>query len=135
MNNLMVLYDLEGNTEQYAYWAERVDRYRDTNPYYHAWLGDQAGEEGDWRAALGHYLEALGLQPEDANLHFAVGLIYEQLDEPKAALRYVEQALERATLRRDLETYRLKAEALNRDALQPIEEWPREYRRGAAFCR
>jgi Flp pilus assembly protein TadD len=117
MNNLMVLYDLEGNREQYAYWAERVDRYRDTNPYYHAWLGDQAGEEGDWRAALGHYLEALGLQPEDANLHFAVGLIYEQLDEPKAALRYVEQALERATLRRDLETYRLKAESLSRAEL------------------
>ncbi len=112
MNNLMVLYDLEGNREQYAYWAERVDRYRDSNPYYHAWLGDQAGEEGDWRGALGHYQAALALQPEDANLHFALGLIYEQLDEPKAALRYVEQALERASLRRDLETFRLKAEEL-----------------------
>lgn len=117
MNNLMVLYDLEGNREQYAYWAERVDRYRETNPYYHAWLGDQAGEEGDWRGALGHYREALGLQPEDANLHFAVALIYEQLNQPKAALRYVQQALELATLRRDLETYRLKAEALNRAVL------------------
>lgn len=117
MNNLMVLYEIEGNAQQFAYWAERVDHYRDTNPYYHAWLGDQAGEEGDWRTALGHYRDALALQPEDANLHFAVGVIYEQLGEPRAALRYVEQALERATLRSDLETYRLKAEALNRAAL------------------
>lgn len=117
MNNLMVLYELEGNREQYAVWAARVDRYRDSNPYYHAWLGDQAGTEGDWRAALGHYLEALALQPEDANLQFSVGLIYEQLDEPRAALRYVEQAVELATLRRDLEIYRLKAEALNRALL------------------
>ena len=114
MNNLMVLYDLEGDEEQYAYWSARVERYRDRNPYYHAWLGDQAAEEGDWRGALGHYLEALDLAPEDGNLHFSVGLIYEQLDQPKAALRYVGQALDLATLRRDQETYRVKLEELNR---------------------
>ena len=114
MNNLMVLYELEGDAEQFAHWEARVDRYRDRNPYYHAWLGDQAAEEGDWRGALGHYLEALDLQPEDSNLHFGVGLIYEQLDQPKAALRYVQQALDLATLRRDHELYRVKYEEINR---------------------
>ncbi len=108
MNNLMVLYELEGRLEDYAHWSRRVERHRDSNPYYHAWLGDQAGEEGDWRGALGHYREALELQPGDGELHFAVGLIYSELDQPRAALRYVEQAIERAGLARDLRRYRAK---------------------------
>ena len=114
MNNLMVLYQLEGRDQEYAFWASKVERYRDGNPYYHAWLGDQAGEEGNWRAALGHYLEALELQPEDSQLHFALGVIYEQLDQPKAALRYIQQALELATLRSDQEAYRVKFEEISR---------------------
>ncbi len=114
MNNLMVLYQLQGREEERAHWASRVERHRESNPYYHAWLGDQAGEEGDWRAALGHYKDALELQPEDANLHFAAGLIYEQLDRPRAAQRYVEQAIERASLTRDRERYRMKLDELRR---------------------
>ena len=113
MNNLMVLYELEGNKEQREYWAAKVDRYRDRNPYYHAWLGDQAASEGDWRSALGHYQEALELQPEDSNLHFALGIIYAELDQPKAALRYIQQALDRASLLRDRETYRVKYEEIS----------------------
>ncbi len=114
MNNLMVLYDLEGREEEHAYWAGRVEVYRDRNPYYHAWLGDQAAEEGDMRGALGHYMQALELQPEDAQLHYATGVIYEQLHQPKAALRYVQQALDLATLRRDYDRYQLKFDELSR---------------------
>lgn len=108
MNNLMVLYQLEEREEQHAYWARRVERYREGNPYYHAWLGDQAGEEGDWRAALGHYKDALELQPDDANLHFTVAVIYEKLNQPRAAQRYVEQAIEHASLASDRQRYRIK---------------------------
>lgn len=114
MNNLMVLYDLEGREEERAYWAGRVEVYRDSNPYYHAWLGDQAAEEGDMRVALGHYMQALELQPEDAQLHYATGVIYEGLHQPKAALRYVQQALDLATMRRDYERYQLKVDELSR---------------------
>src|SRR5690606_6007132 len=54
MNNLLVLYQHQGREDEQAYWAARVARYRENNPYYHAWLGDQAGEAGDWDAALLH---------------------------------------------------------------------------------
>jgi len=114
MNNLMVLYGLEQREEERAYWATRVDRYRDRNPYYHAWLGDQSAEEGDWRGALARYQEALALAPEDSELNFAVGLIYEQLQQPRAARRYLQQAIERANLRKDLEVYRAKLEEVDR---------------------
>ncbi|WP_170287250.1 tetratricopeptide repeat protein [Halioglobus maricola] len=114
MNNLLVLYQVTGDTEQVEYWKERVLKYRDSNPYYHAWLGDLAAEEGDWRSASDYYQRALGLQPEDATLLFSLGLIYEQLDELKAAQRYVEQALSKSSLVRERERYRIKLDELNR---------------------
>ena len=43
MNNLAVLFELEGRPEEQAYWERQLARYRDANPYYHAWLGDEAG--------------------------------------------------------------------------------------------
>jgi len=46
-----------------------------------------------------------------------VGLIYQQLNQPKAALRYVGQALDLASLRRDQELYRVKYEEINRALL------------------
>ena len=59
MNNLVVLYGLEGRQEQRDYWEQRVVRYREANPYYHAWRGDMALEEGNWRQTVAHYGEAL----------------------------------------------------------------------------
>ena len=35
---------MDGREEERDMWASRVNRYRETNPFYHAWLGDQAGE-------------------------------------------------------------------------------------------
>ena len=113
MNNLMVLYGLEGREEEQAYWETRVERYRDTNPYYHAWLGDQSAESGDWRGALGHYREALGLAPQDPELLFSVGLIYRELGELKAALHYVGEAQEYATLASERRRYALEYQQLN----------------------
>lgn len=117
MNNLMVLYELLGQEEQYEYWLARVDSYRDTNPYYHAWLGDQAGEEGDWRAAKVHYEDALSLEPADAGLQFAMAIIYRELGQPKAALRYLEEAMDNATLYKEQQIYRVEYDKINRSLL------------------
>lgn len=106
MNNLVVLYGLEGREEEREYWVQRVERYREFNPYYHAWLGDMAGENGDWRQALAHYRHALELLPEDSRLLFTTGVIHYHLDEFKDASRYIERAIGAADLRSDIETYR-----------------------------
>ena len=106
MNNLVVLYGLEGRGEEREYWVQRVERYREFNPYYHAWLGDMAGENGEWRQALSHYRHALELLPEDSRLLFATGVIHYHLDEFKDASRYIERAIGAADLRSDIETYR-----------------------------
>lgn len=113
MNNLVILYSLEERQEEMAYWEQKVDRYRENNPYYHAWQGDQAGEEGNWRRALAHYLDALELEPEDGTLLYGTGVIYQQLGQYKAATRYVEQAMGHAALRSDVEKYRFKLKEID----------------------
>lgn len=120
MNNLMVLYELLGREEEHAYWLARVDSYRDTNPFYHAWLGDQAAEEGDWRTARAHYNDALDLAPSDARLLYSMGLISRELGQPRAALRYLERAINQANLYREQELYRAEYDAVSRSmALVP----------------
>ena len=85
MNNLAVLYNIEGRHEEHAYWERRVARYREDNPYYHAWLGEQAYETGDWRLAVGYYERALALAPGDSRLLYALGLAHVELGETDAA--------------------------------------------------
>ncbi|TXS89298.1 tetratricopeptide repeat protein [Parahaliea maris] len=117
MNNLMVLYEREGRESDQAYWEERVVSYRETNPYYHAWLGDQAGEAGDWDGALEHYQRALELRGEDSRLLYAVGIIQYQRGDFVAATDFIGQAIDNATLKGEVEDYRLKLESIRQEAL------------------
>jgi tetratricopeptide (TPR) repeat protein len=72
MNNLAVLYDIEGRQAEHDVWAGRVKQYRDKNPFYHAWLGDQAAADGDSSRAARHYERALALAPDDSRFLFAL---------------------------------------------------------------
>ena len=120
MNNLVVLYSIEGRAQDRDYWAVQVARYRDDNPYYHAWLGDQAAELQDWQAALQYYEEALALLPDDSRLLYAAGISHYQLDELAAASTYIKRAIITATLRSDIENYQLQLEAVQRKQLAGI---------------
>ena len=112
MNNLVVLYGMEGREKDRSYWERQVAVYRDNNPYYHAWLGDQAGERGDWQQALAHYEEALQLLPDDSAMLYATGMLYYRMDELEQASSYLQRAIETATLRSDIDGYELQLEAV-----------------------
>jgi Flp pilus assembly protein TadD len=118
MTNLAVLYGLEGREEERDYWLERVEIHRRSNPYYHAWLGDEVAASGDWAAALKHYQRAVALAPGDSNLVFSRGLIYYQLKDYEAAARDMEEAIELATLQSDIAFYQLQLEAVRET--QPV---------------
>jgi Flp pilus assembly protein TadD len=122
MNNLVVLYDLEGREEESKYWSDRVARYRTNNPYYHAWLGDKAGETADWPQALMHYSDALRLSPEDSRLQYAVGLIHYQLGDFDESVSYISKAIDMAieqggTLRSEVARYQIKLDAVRDERL------------------
>ena len=112
MNNLMVLYDATGREEESAYWEERMHRYRLRNPYYHASLGDAAGERGDWDAAYEHYSRAVKLHAEDGQLLYALGLIEYKRGNFDAATQLIEQAIDAANFAVDERAYRIQLEAI-----------------------
>jgi tetratricopeptide (TPR) repeat protein len=124
MNNLVVLYGMEGREADRSYWADRVAAYRDDNPYYHAWRGDQAAERGDWRQALEHYREALSRIPGDSALLYSAGMAHYRLDELQQAAGYLERAVANASLRSDAESYALELERVKRDMPSPVNPGP-----------
>ena len=117
MNNLMVLYGLEGREADRSYWAKRVAVYRDANPYYHAWQGDLAAEQGDWREALNYYREALARRPQDSGLLHSAGMAHYQLDQLVEAAGYLELAVANASRRSDIEQFASELERVKRDML------------------
>jgi Flp pilus assembly protein TadD len=117
MNNLVLLYDQLGREQERVFWIERVERYRQTNPYYHAWQGDQAGEADDWEGALRHYQRALKLAPKDNNLLYATGIIHFTLGQYEAAEAMLQRAIAAATLASDIRYYRSQLEAIQRQQL------------------
>ncbi|MEP1473134.1 MAG: tetratricopeptide repeat protein [Halieaceae bacterium] len=116
-NNLVVLYEYLGREEDHAYWSDRSRRYRDRNPYYHSWLGDLAGEAGDWPLALEHYQRAVKIMPDDSRLLYGLGIIYHQLGDFDSATEQISLAIERASLTREIEEYEIRLESVREDQL------------------
>ena len=120
MNNLVVLYGIEDRHEERAFWEERVAQYRDTNPYYHAWLGDQAADSGDWQRALQHYQSARSLLPQDNRLLYATGQIHYRMQDLAGASHYLRRAIKAATLRSDIERYQRQLDEVEQRQLAAI---------------
>jgi Flp pilus assembly protein TadD len=112
MNNLVVLYGIEGRSVQRAFWELRVARYRNANPYYHAWLGEEAAEAEDWQEAVHSYERALALSSEDSRLLFALGRSYQQLGKNAIAAMYLSRAIEAAPTRVDKAAYQMHLNTL-----------------------
>lgn len=114
MNNLVVLYGLQGREAERAHWEARVAEYRQANPYYHAWLGDRAAREREWRQARDYYARAVELLPDDSRLLYALGLAHYELDQPGQASGFIRRAIEQATLRSDIAAYETQLREVER---------------------
>ncbi len=117
MTNLAVLYGLEGRMEERQYWLDKAAYHRESNPYYHAWQGDEAAAQGDWETALQHYNRAVALLPRDSQLLFARGMIYYRLNNLADAAVNIQKAIELATLHSDLAYYRLQLQEVKKAQL------------------
>lgn len=120
MNNLVVLFRMEGREQESAYWEARVARYRNANPYYHAWLGDEASGAGNWEEARRHYEQAVALSSGDSRLLYSLGQVHWQLGDQVAASRYLERAIESASLRSEIIAYRAQLDAWRQAAEQGL---------------
>ncbi|EED30668.1 tetratricopeptide repeat domain protein [gamma proteobacterium NOR5-3] len=108
MNNLVVLYELQGRSKEQNYWEDRLERYRNLNPYYHASLGDLAMEAEDWDAAYDHYERAADMQPSDGLLIYSQGLAAHKLGSDEEAERLISRAIEKAAFQVEKQRYRVQ---------------------------
>lgn len=115
MNNLVVLYEQQGRDADLQYWRDRLNRYRDLNPYYHASLGDKAMEEQDWKAAHKHYATARRLQPEDSQLIYNLGLAEYHLGNSAAAEKLISKAIEEASFQMEKQRYRVQLRTIKEE--------------------
>jgi Flp pilus assembly protein TadD len=107
MNNLVVLYGQQNRETERNYWEDRLRRYRDKNPYYHASLGDEAMEAGEWKEARDHYERAVDIHPKDGQLIYSLGLAEYQCGDLKAAEKLIEQAVDMASFPLERERYQV----------------------------
>jgi Flp pilus assembly protein TadD len=115
MNNLVVLYGMTGRADEEAYWMDRLTRYRNRNPYFHAYQGDIAAGEGDWEMAFEHYSRAVELQPGDSELIYGLAIVEHRRGNFDAATRLIERAIERANFGVDEINYRNQLKALKEE--------------------
>ena len=87
LSNLQRLYLHQEREAEARELGARLERYRLSNPYYHAWLGERAYEQGDLEQALQHYKDAIKRKKNEPAFYVQLSSIYEDLGLTSAAVR------------------------------------------------
>ena len=85
MSNLVRLYELEGDDEAAADYRTRVDRYRNSNPYYHFGMAQQAFDAGRLEQAERHLRNALRRKRDEHRFHLLQARLLEARGEASRA--------------------------------------------------
>ena len=96
MSNLALVYQALGETELAAEYRERVQDYRERNPYYHFASATQAYEQQKFEDALASLRKALRLKPEEHQFYELRGQVQAALGKSRDAEHSFERAREYA---------------------------------------
>jgi len=86
LSNLQRLYMGQGRYEEARRLDSQVEKYRARNPYYHAWLGQRAYEQGNFEEAVGHFKDAIRRKKNERNFYVQLSRSYDQLGMSHLAL-------------------------------------------------
>jgi tetratricopeptide (TPR) repeat protein len=92
MSNLQRLYSRQERHAEARELGERLGKYRNRNPYYHALQGEQAFGQGNYRQAVSHYKDAIRLNGNVHDFFFGLSESYAKLGKSKAASRAANKA-------------------------------------------
>jgi tetratricopeptide (TPR) repeat protein len=87
LSNLQRLYMGQGRYEEARRLDSPLEKYRARNPYYHAWLGQRAYEQGNFEEAVGHFKDAIDRKKNERNFYVQLSRSYEQLGMSHLALK------------------------------------------------
>jgi Tfp pilus assembly protein PilF len=79
LSNLQRLYVRQGRHEEARRLDSQVRKYRMRNPYYHAWLGQRAYEQGNFQQAVEHFKNAIRRKKNESNFYVQLSRSYDQL--------------------------------------------------------
>ncbi|MEM6484769.1 MAG: transglutaminase domain-containing protein [Pseudomonadota bacterium] len=108
MNNLVVLYELEGREQEQEYWLGRLRHYRNQNPFYHANLGELALADEDWDAAVGHFAKAHRIRPDDSQFTYQMGLAEHRRGNDERAVKLIHEAINDTLITAEKARYRVQ---------------------------
>ena len=94
LSNLQRLYYLQGRGNEAEELAVRLEEYRQDNPYYHAWLGDEAFAQDNFEQAVEHFEDAIMRKRDESFFYFRLSDSYEALGMRDAAARAYTKAQE-----------------------------------------
>lgn len=112
--NLAFLYDFTGRKDEARTIANRIERQRDDNPYYHFILGEQEFDEGNLEGALRHYRDALKLDKSKHEIYFGLAKTYYEMGDVRRSQLYFKKARDRSRYGQDQEKYQGKLDLLSR---------------------
>ena len=112
MSNLTKLYTRQNKTEAAERYASRVDSFRRKNPYYHYYLGEQAYNQGDYKASIKHFKSAIRRKDHEHEFYFALAKTYSQMDDHKRVEKSLRKARKYAPDVFDQNRYSQKLEML-----------------------
>lgn len=113
MSNLARLYDQRGDHELAASYRERVRRHQLMNPYYHAFLAEQALADGDIVSALTAIDRAIRLREQEHQFHFLRARVLQSVGDSEAARISLLRAHDQAGFAAVRDQYRRKLDELN----------------------
>ncbi|MBT0585928.1 tetratricopeptide repeat protein [Alteromonas oceanisediminis] len=94
--NLAYLYQLNGDLERATEIAADVERKRQSNPFYHFILGEQAFDEGQLELAITYYSRAYKLDDDKHEILFGLSKTYYEMGDINRAEKYLSMAKRRA---------------------------------------
>jgi Flp pilus assembly protein TadD len=116
LSNLAGLHRSRRDAAAAAWFERRVQQHRRQNPYYRAWLAQQAYERGDDAGALAQLRAAIRIRPQEETFHSLQGMVYARLGDRPAASAAFARARDLAADEQREGTYVRKLEVLAEDA-------------------
>jgi len=96
MNNLAHLYDAKGDMENAAFFKERVESFRNKNPYYQYAAGKAAYQDAFYEKSVGFFREAIRLKKDEHLFYYGLALAYLKSGNMKKAEASINQAIKYA---------------------------------------
>lgn len=112
MDNLALLYGIQGEEEQAQALKDFVHTRRLSNPYYHALLADEAFVDGDYMASVRHYKRAIRIDNKQHEFYFGIAKAYAQMGNALQVRRSLEKAKDHAKFDDEERKYRAKIDVL-----------------------